>query len=271
MFTQITKRWEKWSFLNKIFFIGFILTIISIIISLIFGLIGLLKDNKVILENRILENKDNNKWQKEFEELNNAIETNKKDSLNSNSTSFGLLLKLSTQLGDSDKYIFDAGGKNNNRISLFINKQDELVFRVISKDDNSYHLKIQRKDYSLAYDYPVFLYCDFISNKSDSKLEISSDTNSLGKNDFNHKIEFDFKALESTSGDIDSNKSVKIGSDYNSKNFGAFDIFSFMITKHAFALTTKRKIKNIIKEFCNRKNKLIHYYSYSGDGRRIWK
>ena len=64
MFTQITKRWEKWSFLNKIFFIGFILTIISIIISLIFGLIGLLKDNKVILENRILENKDNNKKKK---------------------------------------------------------------------------------------------------------------------------------------------------------------------------------------------------------------
>ena len=273
IFKNLKNRWKKWSLPTKISlffgFIAFLYVVYGISKEIILTIIENPSNSINLSENTIVEKS----WQKEFKDLSELLKINNTDTTDIESTSFDILLKLSTMIEENEKYIFDAG-KNilHNRISLFINNQDELCFRVIDKKEKNYYLKIPRKDYNFIYDFPTFLICEFVNSKNSSRLEIFAGTVSLKKNDFNHKIDFDFNELKSKNNHLDSNINFKLGSDLLNNNFAAFDTFFFCQTKSLLSQIEKRKIQNIVKHYMKSfRGDNLHYFSFTGDGRRIWK
>jgi hypothetical protein len=77
--------------------------------------------------------------------------------------SINLLMSVDEKnIGQEDKYIFDAGRNADiSRISVYFNKEGNLVFRVLDCDGNSFDAVLEKKDF-IGFGKYVYLDCECI-------------------------------------------------------------------------------------------------------------
>lgn len=173
----------------------------------------------------LLERNEQNKG--EVNKIKNDISKDFKNDLNTfnfnslpyqeenNGFSIHLVLKLGQNSLLSDHYIIDMGDQNKNRISLYLNVNNKLVFRIIDNYSNKYEATISEDNLKLSerYNYINF---EFGLNNKYSFLKILINGKELIKNKYNYMIPFNVKLKE--------NIPIVIGADLNYRNHANFSI-----------------------------------------------
>jgi len=147
--------------------------------------------------------------------------------------SIHLVLKLGQNSLLSNHYIIDMGNQNKNRISLYLNVNNKLVFRIIDNYSNKYEATILEDNLKLSerYNYINF---EFGLNNKYSFLKILINGKELIKNKYDYRIPFNVKVIE--------NIPIVIGADLNDRNHANFSIAEIIIYDSTISKNSKNKL-----------------------------
>lgn len=89
------------------------------------------------------------------------------------------------------KHLLDFGAsESNNRVSVYFDIENNLVFRIIDQTGETFSCKIPTSSYTIHPDIPFMIYCDFGSSESYSFLRMSVNNNELCRTTSPNKINF---------------------------------------------------------------------------------
>lgn len=209
----------------------------------------------------------------DFKPLANEINRLYTDTTNVIGCNHILVISLNPIFENRRKYIFDNGyDLLSNRISLFLDESNNLVYSVIDSNMKEYNLTIYKNKLDSVFYYPVSIACEVISNKYIWKQAIYINDIEFEKNIYNYPIQFDFKKISGHCEQIDSCENFKLGYNLDMRFPASFDAFLITQSKTPFTSVERRKLHNIFKWFLNKlADDTMHFPSYTGDGRRIWR
>lgn len=180
---DIEKKIENKTFQQK--FVGFIIAVFALLIFLIEK-----KDNF----SDQLEAKEN-KDQKRFEAIIEKFEmiSNPDTLLNSiqKGKSFYTVLSLNQNPDYKRKYISDIiYDKSPGQISLYLDVDNNLVFRIVDLQGETYTLKIAQQVHGLIKEKPHFIYCDFGSSDDYSFMRMFINEKEVGRLNLSSYVDF---------------------------------------------------------------------------------
>lgn len=180
---DIEKKIENKTFQQK--FVGFIIAVFALLIFLIEK-----KDNF----SDQLEAKEN-KDQKRFEAIIEKFEmiSNTDTLLNSiqKGKSFYTVLSLNQNPDYKRKYISDIiYDKSPGQISLYLDVDNNLVFRIVDLQGETYTLKIAQQVHGLIKEKPHFIYCDFGSSDDYSFMRMFINEKEVGRLNLSSYVDF---------------------------------------------------------------------------------
>ena len=152
--------------------------------------------------------------------------------------SFHLVIKLGKNLLLSNKYIFDMGYQNKNRISLFLNRESQLIFRVIDRYSERYETSISVDDFKLKERFN-YLNVEFGLNSKYSFLKILVNGKELVKKKYNYMIQFDTTAIKGYMPFV-------LGGDLNNANNASFSISELIDCTRTSSTDEKNELLNYI-------------------------
>ena len=152
-------------------------------------------------------------------------------------SSIHLVIKLHQNPYISDHYIIDMGELNKNRVSLFLNTKNFLVFRVIDKNSTQYEASILGDSLKLSERYN-YVNIEFGLNSKYSFLKILVNGKELVKNQYDYLIPFDTTAIK--------NMPFSLGADLNNRNYACFSIAELIIRTRTSSKDEKIELLNYI-------------------------
>lgn len=117
----------------------------------------------------------------------------KNDPYHENNQGFSFYLALSTNeiVELRRKFIFDFGeSENSNRISLYFDSENNLIFRIIDKNGEFNICKVPSNSYNFYPNTPFFIYCDCGFSPSYSFMRLRINDRELYRSGGSSKIEF---------------------------------------------------------------------------------
>jgi hypothetical protein len=101
----------------------------------------------------------------------------------------GFVMIIYDQVDKRNKYLFDLGSKDNkSRLSIYIDRENNLCFRVIDGKSNSYVLRLFHNLFGKLYQYNF----KFASYHDEAYMEIYINGNIVAKKSFENKIPFKY-------------------------------------------------------------------------------
>jgi len=139
-----------------------------------------------------------NTLQKDHEELKSDYESlkiqyiqtgNIADTTSLPGISISLLLSIPNQKKSKEKYILDYGESiSRNRISIYLDADDRLTFRIIDSSSNHYSAKIDNKKFTLRNKL-CYILCEYGESGNSSFIRILINGETLAYNFANPKID----------------------------------------------------------------------------------
>lgn len=176
----------------------------------------------IIWGEKTASQKDINQLSNQLSSINKRFEDFTLPDLNSNQKDPGfstaITLKLISQLQYRRKYIFDiAQTENRNRVSLYLDPNNIMIFELIDNVGSIYNVKIS-KDF---YEYAEFmiLYCEYGINDEFSYFRILINGKYKEQNKFKFKIELP----------VNLQKAMTLSADIFGKNNIAMEIAEYMV------------------------------------------
>jgi hypothetical protein len=152
------------------------------------------------------------------------------------------IVKLGAPVEARDNYIFDGGeGATANRVSIFIDDQRRLCFKVIDSMGNPRSIVVTAKLETFSFSSStIYLECDFGSNESESVLRVVVN---------GHLVSEDKKPVPIVTEKPLTDYRFVVGADLFGRNGGVFELGEFFIVKRT--LTRDEAIKAL--DYFNRK------------------
>lgn len=265
------KKWRTWKSPTKI---QIKIALIGLCIIII-GIILLFTDIPENIKLKFFKSESEiSSYTDDFKSLDEKINELYEDSINTVGCNHILVIRTYPVLVKRKKFIFDNGNNlKTNRISLFFDENNNLIYNVVDKYSKEFQLIIENNKCDSIFYKPVSINCEVLSNKFIWKQTIYVNNLEFEKNIFNFPLEFNFDSISGSNCDnIDSCNNLKLGFNLEMKYPASFDAFLFTKTKMPFNIEQKRKVHNIFKDILNKiSNDSIHFVSFTGDGRRIWR
>lgn len=150
--------------------------------------------------------------------------------------SIALVLALHPQEQLRRKYIFDiAESENQNRISLFLDANNNLVFELVDRIGETYNMRMPPSSYK--FDEFIMLYCEYGITEEFSFLRVFKNNKILEQSKFNFRIELP-REVE---------KRYTLMADLNGKNNTAMTVSFYSVLKGTLGKTKRRGLFNTIK------------------------
>jgi hypothetical protein len=170
-----------------------------------------------------------------------------------------LLIILYPEKDKKENFITDFGiEKNKNRLSVFVNGDDELCFRFFDNDGNEYRIIAGKAGKSFAYNIPMYIAFEITSH--DKELFMSVDTGIW------RKILI-FKSSKKI--DFINNLVFVMGSDYEGKATTNIGIQQYTIMKETLSLSQKEELQKYLYEKFKNENGYVRFegnkFLYSND------
>lgn len=135
---------------------------------------------------------------------------------------FSGVVRIGESPDNRRKFILDGGGLNENRVSLYLDFDNNLIFRVIDKNGETYSVKAQQNFITFKKGAYYFFYCDVGYSDNYSFIRLYLDDREIAKQEFSNKIDMSsYSQKDST---------VRFGSDIEGKNNGKFTVSFFSIS-----------------------------------------
>ena len=166
---------------------------------------------------------------------------------------FSLHTVLSIHQGKrhSQRYLYDVGGESKNRISIYLDPSDNLTFRLLDSQGESYSVKVSSKD--LPYDKFIYLACEAGVRENSSFLKAFID----GRQVTLQEIPLQLTLLSSIESLLNSSEGV-FGADRLGGNGSRVDVAEIVL--YSSTLTTD-EIMKLLAYFKNKKPE--QYISFS--------
>ena len=152
--------------------------------------------------------------------------------------SVALVLALHPQQQLRRKYIFDiAESANRNRISLFLDANNNLVFELVDKIGEKYNIRMPSNSYE--FDKFMMLYCEYGTTKEFSFLRVFKNNEILEQSKLKFSIEIPREVEEQST----------IMADMYGKNNTAMTVSFYAVLKGTLGKTKRRGLFNSIKGY----------------------
>jgi len=220
------QQWEKWKLLSRLAYIGFWIGIIALALScyLLFFNNSLTKEDlRDIPSKTDLEIQYQNLRRDLFSLLNDSSDITFKQDSAYPGFSFQLMIKYVDFSPKKRKYIFDCGELNKNRISLFFDLQNNLLFELLDSYGIIHNISINHK--SLDFDRVQLFNFEYGEMKHSHFLRIYSNKERLGYIEFHSSVNINIDNLI-------------IGSDLSKKYSTEFYLIEFLSKKGATGTIT---------------------------------
>jgi hypothetical protein len=224
-----------------------VLIITPVIAALIIAVAGY----KVYILNKKINSRNNNiesnQRTKDKQDILDAI-NNIKESKDPNSEdkqypgyTIALYIKIEEMMDNRRKFIFDIGKDiNKNRVSMYLDGRNNLIYRIIDAEGEPHILKIPKKEYVFQLNKWYFIICDYGYAEKNSFMRLFIDDKLLERNDFNFKINLPTKL---------NYDNALLAADIEKKYFGKLTI-SFYTAGHAtFTKLQRRKLREAILRY----------------------
>lgn len=137
-------------------------------------------------------------------------------------SSFHFLISFQDSNFVRNKYIYDAGiSTERDRISIFLDESNNLVFRIIDSKHEIHLVKIPKGNSFFEFNNPLYLNCEFGNRENTSFMDISINGKLINRYENN-------KSMQLLPIDNLMKNSV-LGADLNGENGGVFDLAEFVI------------------------------------------
>lgn len=158
-------------------------------------------------------------------------------------SSITIVLKINEQKEKSRKYIFDLAEKENrNRISLFLDANNIMVFELIDRYGEIYNIKIAKNNFFFS-EYN-FLYCEYGTTEELSFLRVFIENKLIEQIKFKFKIDLPRELQQR----------LTIMSDWKGENNANLSIAYYAIIKGTLGSTHRRGYYNSVRWFLQSKN-----------------
>jgi len=170
------KNWKKYSPLNRFFIITGLITVlgfIGFIITTFSGQTLTKKDLDPLAKQTDIEDIKQQLLQIESELNRNLINA---DTVEYSGYSVSLMATIYNRIYDRQAYIFDIGNDiNKERLSLYINKSDELCFRIIDSNEEIRTISVNSSTGYFRFNKLMFITCEYgeKDNKSFQRILIN--------------------------------------------------------------------------------------------------
>jgi hypothetical protein len=139
------------------------------------------------------------------------------------------------------KYIFDIGNDpNRNRISLYLDFNNNLVYSIIDNDGVPHTIKVPQKIYTFEFNTFYFLHCEYGDSKDFNFMRFSINNNHFDPLKFRNKLEIP---------DNLQNNNGTIFTDIEKKEFSSMTISFYSVAHVAFSDIHKENIMDEIDKF----------------------
>jgi hypothetical protein len=155
--------------------------------------------------------------------------------------SFQMMIYLEKQKTKRRKFIFDSGEfQDRNRISLYLDENNNLCFRIIDQNKESHTLVVPEGKDTFRFDELMFLVCEYVIIGNKSLMKIFVNLKDIGN------IELPFNLQLASEINL---KNTNIGCDLKGENCCSFVISTFSNGRKT--LTTNQKIAffNAVKKY----------------------
>lgn len=161
---------------------------------------------------------DREMFQSEIRSLKIIIDSLSVDPAERDSVGLGLsgILTIGDIPDRRRKFLFDIGqSTEHDRMSLYLDFDNNLVFRVIDSHGETYSLRVVENFITFKQGAKYFIYCDVGSSKNYSFLRLYLDDRRIGIQEFNSKIDI---------APINTMKRATMGADIDGNNAGKYTI-----------------------------------------------
>jgi hypothetical protein len=156
---------------------------------------------------------------------------------------FGLYFVISVNSINQDrrKFIFDGGDASKNRISLYLDKADNLVYRILDNESEPHLLKIPQRLTTFKAGSTMVVFLDYGYKEDKSFMRILVNDRELGEKVFRYPINLP-KSLNF--------KKFRIGCDFSGENCSDFYGMEFIAWSESFSEKKHKAIlENVISAF----------------------
>ena len=237
------EQYSKWSLPSKYGFWALILAIIGILIY-----IASFFQSKPITKEDIKDLVTNERLDSILSIQLKSIEISENLELSKSHKgySYQMMIYLDERKVDSRQFIFDSGDDfEKDRISLYLDTDNNLCFRIIDENKEVYTLKVPSGDNTFKFNELMFLICEFAKSDTAPFMKLYVNLKDIA----NLVLPFSFRLAENI-----NLKHTTIGCDLNGSNCVSFVISMFANGRKTFSTEEKRKLFNINKWYLSQVN-----------------
>jgi hypothetical protein len=197
-----------------------------------------------------LEQKIGQRKKEEADQIQKAFENKMLDNLDAKlvdradkeSPGFGIsaILTIGNQEEKRKKFILDAGHENRDRVSLFLDAENNLIYRVIDHEGDAHIIKVPQQLHTFREGVTCYILLELGASQTYSVMRIFINDREVGRSEMDAYLNYVV--------DKDS-KPMIVGADINHQNNGKFTLSTLMSLRGTLTKKQREDLFGAVAKF----------------------